>query len=155
MSSAPKLRSLASAEASRRNGALSKGPRTALGKLKASQSSRKHGLFRSSLLLDASLPASADDLKDVVSSTSTGWLDGADQSQLVKVALVQLEEATRILREMRAELDGLLASRGLDREHLAELVAQIARMARYQRRFRGKRDRALRRLMATAAPPTP
>lgn len=148
-------RSLACAEASRRNGARSKGPRTALGKLKASQSSRKHGLFRAALLTGAELPTSAADLEGIAEPRSTGWLDMADQSQLVRVAAAQLDEATRLLSEMRAELSSMLVDDAIDSGRLAELLKQITRIARYQRRFRGKRDRALRRLMLDPNKPRP
>jgi hypothetical protein len=154
MTGASRLRSLAAAEASRRNGALSKGPKTALGKLKASQSSRKHGLFRAGLLTGGEVPALAAGLEDILVHTSTGSLDLADQPELVRLASAQLDEATRLVGAMRARLDQLLIDDALDTEQLRVLLQRITRMARYQRRFRGKRDRALRRLMAGAAKPT-
>ena len=46
-------------------------------------------------LLDAGLSASAD-LAGIISYARAGWLDVADQSELLKVAFVQLGETTRI-----------------------------------------------------------
>jgi hypothetical protein len=144
-------RSLASAEASRRNGALSKGPRTALGKVRSSQNSRKHGLF-SAAVMAGSLPASSLELGDIAGHAAGGWRGCLDQVQVAGVARVQLGQATQIIDDMRAVLDQLLAEEEIDTEAVARLMKEITRLARYQRRFRGKRDRALRQLMARSAP---
>jgi hypothetical protein len=144
-------RSLASAEASRRNGALSKGPRTALGKIRSSQNSRKHGLFSTAVMAGA-LPPSPLDLGDIAGDAAGGWLAFLDQAQVAGVARVQLGQATQIIDDMRAVLDQLLAEDELDTEAVARLMREITRLARYQRRFRGKRDRALRQLMVRCAP---
>lgn len=144
-------RSLASAEASRRNGALSKGPRTALGKVRSSQNSRKHGLF-SAAVMAGSLPASSLELGDIAGHAAGSWLGCLDQAQVAGIARVQLAQATQIIGEMRAELDQLLVEEELDNEGVARLIQQITRLARYQRRFRGTRDRALRQLLAPSAP---
>lgn len=148
MNEARRSRSLASSEASRRNGALSQGPRTALGKVKSARNSRKHGLFSSELVVAEALRASAIDLRADGGQASAGWLDLADQAQVIGLVRVQLERATQIVSEMRLELDQLLAQPALDVDDVAELLRRIARISGYQRRFRGKRDRALRRMLA-------
>jgi hypothetical protein len=143
-------RSLACVEASQRNGALSKGPRTALGKVRSSQNSRKHGLF-SSAVISAALPASPLDLVDIDCHAASGWLACLDQADVARIARAQLDQSTQIIGEMRAELDQLLTQEKWDGEAVAKLIQEIARLARYQRRFRGKRDRALRQMMTPRA----
>jgi hypothetical protein len=145
----------ASAEASRRNGARSKGPRTAVGKFKSSQNSRKHGLFSAEFALAGKLPAAMADLEDALPSSGHGWIDGADQAELMRVATLQLEAASRLVGGLREELNCLLAAENWDPARAVHLLQQLARLSRYQRRFRGKRDRALRRLTAVAVSAAP
>lgn len=151
MKEAGHSRSLASSEASRRNGALSQGPRTALGKARSARNSRKHGLFSSNLVVTEALRASAIDVREDGGQMSAGWLDLADQSQVISIAGVQLDYATQLVSEMRVALDQMLAQPVLDVDAVAELLRQTVRISGYQRRFRGRRDRALRRLMAQSA----
>lgn len=151
MKEAGHSRSLASSEASRRNGALSQGPRTALGKARSARNSRKHGLFSSDLLVAEALRVSAIDLAGDGGQTSAGWLDLADQRQVISLARVQLEHATQLVSEMRVALDQMLAQPVIEVDAVAELLRHTARISGYQRRFRGRRDRALRRMMAPSA----
>jgi hypothetical protein len=52
-----------------------------------------------------------------------------------------------MIAAIHAELDALLSGDEFNSKQLAGLLQTLTRLARYQRRFRGRRDRALRRTL--------
>lgn len=148
-------RSAAAAAASRRNGARSKGPRSASGKAGSARNSRKHGLFSAEFAEEASLAPELDELAALTSALVAGHPSGALQSQLILLAAARFAQASRLLSDLRDELSGCLAQQEWDGERITALLGQITRIGQHQRRFRGQRDRALRRLMTEAATPGP
>lgn len=139
-----KVPSAAAAAASRRNGAQSRGPRTAAGKALASRNALKHGLF-SRPVPGTDLPGSPQVLAALAGMDEAGWQTGIVQDALF--ADWQLLQATHLLARLDSEINTLLASGASDPTHLSDLLAQRARIGRYQRRFRGNRDHLLRQLL--------
>lgn len=141
-------RSAAAAAASRRNGARSKGPCTAKGKAASARNSLKHGLFSSVAGPLSPSPAVAELGRALMvmagKDGSAAWhIDTAIS------AAARLEQATAIVQHLRWEL-GELLERDDSAEQLGLVLGNLVRMARYERRFRGRRDRALRALIATS-----
>jgi len=60
-------------------------------------------------------------------------------------AAARLEHVAAIVRHLRREV-GELLERDDSGEQLGLVLRELVRMARYERRFRGQRDRALRAL---------
>lgn len=145
--------SQAAAEASRRNGANSKGPTSAAGKARSAQNARKHGLFGSSW--------SADDITspalDFLAATLDGLMEGNPAApwhrESVLTAAHKLEHASRMVRRLSEKLDGLLRARTIDSLQFEQTLRQLVRIRRYQRRFRGQRDRAMRMIARTQRDP--
>jgi hypothetical protein len=77
---------------------------------------------------------------------STDADEGLHSAQ-VFAAAARLQEATKLLGEMRDDLGCMLLGDAPDEKAELEALVRLVRMARYQRRFRGQRDRALRRLI--------
>lgn len=143
-------RSQAAAAASRRNGACSKGPRTDKGKTTAARNALKHGLFRSQAFASQELSPSVAAL----ALELAGQAPGGDAGMLldtVVFAAMRLEQATSIIRRLRAELDRMFVDEAFAGPRMTLLLAELVRMGRYERRFRGRRDRALRAMMKPPA----
>lgn len=137
-------RSAAGVAASRRNGALSNGPRTAAGKAASAQNSRKHGLFSAGDGDHGELSPATAEFARYIDELTAGRPDLAIAGRQALLAAVQAERASILLEEIREELAVLLAE-GMCCAHKSKGVLERAsRMSRYQRRFRGQRDRALR-----------
>jgi hypothetical protein len=142
-------RSLAAAEASRRNGALGKGPRTPSGKAASSRNAVTHGLF-SAALPHAALPISPTFAAALASLGEAAHRTG--EAELARLADWRLDHATLLLAELDARIDDLAFAEVSAPDMLTSLLAERARIGRYQHRFRASRDRALRKLMKQARP---
>lgn len=131
-------RSAAAAEASRRNGARSKGPSSADGKAKSARNSVKFGLFSRSADMQVQSEAARLLAEEVASADDT-----AASHYLMSAldAWGRLDQVILLLDRLNADLNLALAAGGGDYE---ALVQEIVRMGRYERRFRGQRDRAMR-----------
>lgn len=137
----------AAARASRANGARSNGPVSAAGKASAARNARKHGLFTSGVI-DASTLGAADlELLGHLRSLGAGAWGG---DRLIGQAVQALDRLGRVivLIELAShDVDLMLADEALDTAQLAERVEKLVRLARYERRFRGQLDRAIRALI--------
>jgi hypothetical protein len=141
MARGKKDRSLLAAEASRRNGALGKGPRTPSGKAASSRNAVTHGLF-SAAPPHAALPVSPLLAQALASLGEAAQHTG--EVELAGLADWRLCHATLLLAELDARIDDLAFAEVSAPDMLTSLLAQRARIGRYQHRFRGQRDRALR-----------
>lgn len=140
-------RSAAQIAASRRNGARSGGPKSNAAKAVSSQNAVKHGLFRKRFEDLLGLGEEDTELMEELQQGVRGDFDML-AIETVLIANRQLDRATAIVHDLQARATAALASPE-SAVPVAELIEDLARMARYQRRFRGQRDRALRGL----APP--
>jgi hypothetical protein len=137
-----RVRSAAQIAASRRNGARSRGPKSEAAKAASSQNAAKHGLFRRRADgLVGSEDAGADPVRELELSAISGVDELGKETALT--ASRQLAEATALAHHLQARVTAALASEEPS-AMLVDLLQQLARIARYQRRFRGQRDRALR-----------
>lgn len=151
---APMSRSAAAVAASRRNGALSRGPCSADGKAVSAQNSRKHGLFSAAPGSEAELAAGLTELASFIAELTGGRADLQMISRNALVAAARAERAGEIVVQLKAELALKLEEDRSDEAEVADLLTQIARIGRYERRFCGQRDRALRIIMKAAARPS-
>ena len=145
-----KERSQAAARASRANGARSKGPQSTAGKQKSARNSLKHGLFRTGfedgVALSDSVAALARELRAL---SGAAW----EARALVEAALdaaIRLERAESLVRCIRGEVAVLLYSDAASASLLGRRLGELLRYSRYERRLRGRRDRAMRKVMALA-----
>lgn len=143
-------RSAAAREASRTNGARSLGPRSQAGKQTSARNSLKHGLFSSGASMTDMSPAAAAWAAELNGFAADGWQSEA-LIQTVVTAVSQLEQANVLVRRAREQIAELLSGDVLDRNLLEQRVEELLRLGRYERRFRGRRDRALRKLMVSWA----
>lgn len=148
MLTAPRPRSAAAAAASRRNGALSKGPRSASGKAAAARNARKYGLFSSAISEDEALLPAVAELASFAADLAAGSVIAELEAHQAVMAAVQLARATQVLEELRDKVSDYLGRERRDPAVLADILRQIARNTGYQSRFRGRRDRLLRALSA-------
>jgi len=142
-------RSPAAAAASRRNGTASRGPTTAEGKAASSRNARKHGLFGAEVGASPISPTVAAVFAelDQVSPTAS-W-----QREVATLAALRLSRANELVRFFQGELDACLFDHGVTSGHISNLITNLLRMQRHARRFRGQRDRALRKVLRQ--PPAP
>jgi len=145
-------RSAAQAAASRRNGARSRGPQSSAARAASSRNAVKHGLFRTRTPHAFELTGSVRALSHELTLLAAGGPEAAMQTEAVLVAAVGLEEATAMVESLRAEIGVIISSAGSRFGELETLLPQLARMSRYQRRFRGRRDRMLRALVGAGQP---
>ncbi|RYD84421.1 MAG: hypothetical protein EOP84_05540 [Verrucomicrobiaceae bacterium] len=131
------------AEVSRRNGSLSKGPRSEVGKANSAGNARKHDLF-------ASKPGQPPGQMSGVARIAALFEDhdpanvwhGIDTSISLEAA-IRLEQATALVETWRIRISEYFEEDG-GAEDLSALLEQWRRYRRYERRFRGRRDKALR-----------
>jgi hypothetical protein len=128
------------AEASRINARRSTGPRTRLGKARASPNARRHGL---------SIPVLADgELCKEVEVFARKMVGSCTNADLLACAHRVAEAQVDLERVRRARYQ--LLARGLDRHNeaasFAKLAPQLARLERYERRALSRRKSAIRTL---------
>lgn len=152
MTSAVPPRSAASAAASRSNGAQSKGPRTETGKAASAQNARKHGLFAVGGDNPGEFSPETAQFARYIAELTAGRPDLAPAAREVVVAAVRAERAQDLLEEIRSSLAALLGDDAHNAKEARNLLGQVARIGRYQRRFRGQRDRALRAIIKAVQP---
>ena len=140
-------RSPAAQAASRRNGARSKGPKTAAGKSRSARNAFKHG-FRAQRSLPEKLPDWLNALeRDLI--VLSGQKGQGRHEHLDRVLLASL-----LLREVDDLIDARLTQllrlpgRALD-EHLRP--QELAKLQAYRHRFRVQRDTGIRKLLATGS----
>jgi len=164
-----RLRTPAQAAASRTNGSKSRGPRTVAGKEASSQNARQHGL-RSVRMADDERVWLAQ-LCDEFRSNGSPMRRSIEQIEQVAAACLRLERAALLFAMRAAELGRVaevfgtphgepeLSSNASDyhqevgraAEHASqsyiETLNDLQRILRYERRFRGQRDRVIRRYL--------
>jgi len=141
-------RSAAAAQASRTNGARSKGPKSAAGKDASSRNAQKHGLFRTDLDIEASpSPRILTFAEDLRLLAWDGW-EAAEQRNVALDAVIRLDQATKLVRGASEGVSRTLSSDALDVALLVQQLRDLIRYRRYEGRLRGRRDRAVRKLLA-------
>lgn len=146
-----KERSQAAAQASRTNGARSKGPQSARGKQRSARNSLKHGLFRTGFEDGAALSDSASALARELWYLSDGSWEARTVIENALDAAIRLERAESLVRRIRGEVAALLSSDAASASLLGSRLGELLRYSRYERRLRGRRDRAMRKIMALAS----
>lgn len=143
-----KGRSAASVKASRANGARSRGPRSAAGKQASARNALKHGLF--SLQMNpletpsAVVRTLAADLQRLA---GRNWKAGLLIEAAISAA-TQLERASVLVKSVRDQIELLLSAEAFSLDLLTNRIETQLRLGRYERRFRGRRDRAIRKVIA-------
>lgn len=81
--------------------------------------------------------------------------DGSWEARaLIEAALdaaIRLERAESLVRRIREEVAALLSSDAAKSLLLGRRLGELLRLSRYERRLRGRRDRAMRKIMALAS----
>lgn len=161
-------RSPAAQEASRRNGSLSRGPRSAKGKRRSARNAVKHGLRGCSILTRDAMPnwlAEIEDaLLDLLGSANHFQREQLDRLLLAYWQLWRADELIDVTtRRMFGTASGQSADPGsVDDEGIPPFLIgdpegdlrQLAQLHAYRRRFRGQRDRCLARLFHKGLPPS-
>jgi len=143
------VRSEAARQASRRNGARSRGPRSLQGKQKSSRNALKHGMRANQSLEPRALPIWVHVIEHRIRSC-IGFLTMSRREAMDRAvkAMLLIEQVDRAIAEEMASIHASLqapdltlrlSNGGVDFERLRKLVT-------YRRRFRGTRDKALRHL---------
>lgn len=152
MSRLKQRRSAAARAASRRNGRRSNGPRSPQGRAASAMNSRTHGLFSAASITDGQLlNGAAARLADLLAGLAGQSAEAECIKQIAVEAEVRLEAATELVRAARQKLTAILAIPCPEHGELTVTLRQLVRLAGYQRRFRGQRDRAVRQLLAVVA----
>lgn len=164
--SGPGPRSERAREASRRNGAKSRGPRSAAGKRAASGNARKHGLRARHVEILRAVPPQLADLAAGLRAACEGNGDAMALAERILVAELSRQRAAQLLDETLSQLIApesemmafisrlprrLPVAQADDLEAFTILRASIdtdwcrcQMFMAYEKRFRGQRDRGLR-----------
>jgi hypothetical protein len=114
--------------------------------------SRTHGLFSAAPVAEAQLlSGAAARLADLLAGLAGQSAEAECIKQIALEAEVRLETATELVRAARQKLTAILAFPCPEQVDLTVTLRQLVRLAGYQRRFRGQRDRAVRQFLAVAA----
>jgi hypothetical protein len=82
-----------------------------------------------------------------------GRPEAAMQTEAVLIAALGLEEATAKVESLKREISAIISAGAPRFNEFETLLDQLVRMSRYQRRFRGRRDRMLRALISSSQYP--
>ncbi len=82
----------------------------------------------------------------ILASRGQDWMD----VDIPVEAAIRLGHATALVDMLREQLQAAVENNQIGELELTALIDQYARMRAYQRRFRGRRDRALRTIFARA-----
>lgn len=141
-------RTEAAIRASKANGARSSGPVSGSGRARSARNARKHGLFEP-VEADAQVLDKDDiELLDHLKTMGRGAWHGDQLIGESYHALVRLRRVLVLIKQASEDIGLLLAIESPDMPLLTERVTQLVRLARYERRFRGKLDRTMRALMS-------
>jgi hypothetical protein len=133
------MSSTARALASQRNGRKSTGPRTALGRMRASRNARRHG-FTVPVLADPTLaPEVAAVARQIERSVAGNTLDAAGHALACRIA-----EAMIDLRRVRIVKRPLVAALHAEPTKAHRILIELARLDRYERVALRRRATAIR-----------
>ncbi len=146
----PQQRSEAAREASRRNGARSKGPRTLTGRTRVAYNALRHGLRGRQTIEPAYLP---EWLKQVERSVVHCYPELTQRRRefldRILGCMLLIDQADRLIVEEFGRLDAMLS--GADREHAQKFdPKRLERLLKYRARFQASRDMAFKRLIVGA-----
>lgn len=148
----PQQRSEAAREASRRNGARSKGPRTLTGRTRVAYNAMRHGLRGRQTIEPAYLP---DWLKQVERRVVHCFPELTQRRRefldRILGCMLLIDQADRLIVEEFGRLDAMLS--GTDHDHAQKFDSRrLTRLLKYRARFQASRDMAFKRLIVGAQP---
>lgn len=112
----------------------------------SSRNARKHGLFGADAVSGPISPTMVAVFEELAQGNSAlAW-----QREVATVAALRLSRANALVRHLQAELAASVLDHSLSSGYVGELIGSLARMQRHARRFRGQRDRALRKALGRA-----
>lgn len=124
---------------SRRNGARSKGPKSDTGKAKSSRNAFKHGLRSAVSVQPLAMPVWLKDLERELGETlGPALLTEKDQIDTFLLAQFRLRQCEELLDQQLAEAI---------ESDVSATAQRLSVLMRYEKRFRGQRDRVLRKLL--------
>src|SRR5215467_13900255 len=137
--------------ASRANARKSTGPRTTLGKARASRNARRHG-FTLPVLADPTLAPEIEELAQLIERSVPGHPHGEERGGTPRVSnhACRIAEAMIDLRRVRSAKLPLVAALHAEADKRRILVA-LARLDRYERYALWRRKTAIREFDAAAA----